>query len=83
MAHSFQAGRIGARTGIYLATQGAEIARLASEGEMAPEVDLAQEMKLRSVAVLPPEPVTRTEILTLTGGGCGLSLGPQRQVFHA
>jgi FtsP/CotA-like multicopper oxidase with cupredoxin domain len=59
----------GARTGIYLATQGAEIAKLASEGEVAPEVDLAQEMKLRSVAVLPAEPVTRTEILTLTGGG--------------
>ena len=58
-----------ARTGIYLATQGAEIAKFASEGEVAPEVDLVQEMKLRSVAVLPPEPVTRTEILTLTGGG--------------
>lgn len=58
-----------AQTGIYLATQGAEIARLSSEGDMAPEVDLAQEMKLRSVAVLPPEPVTRTEILALTGGG--------------
>ena len=59
----------GARTGIYLATRGAEIARLSSEGEVAPEVDLAQEMKLRSVAVLPSEPVTRTEILALTGGG--------------
>jgi FtsP/CotA-like multicopper oxidase with cupredoxin domain len=58
-----------ARTGIYLATQGAEIARLPSTGEVAPEVNLAQEMKLRSVAVLPPEPVTRTEILALTGGG--------------
>ena len=59
----------GTRTGIYLATQGAEIARLSSEGDVAPEVDLAQELKLRSVAVLPSEPVTRTEILTLTGGG--------------
>ena len=59
----------GARTGIYLATQDAEIARLSSEGDVAPEVDLAQEMRLRSVAVLPSEPVTRTEILTLTGGG--------------
>ena len=59
----------GARTGIYLATQAAEIARLSSEADMAPEVDLAQEMKLRSVAVLPSEPVTRTEILALTGGG--------------
>lgn len=65
----FRPEGLGARTGIYLATQGAEIAKLASEGEVAPEVDLVQEMKLRSVAVLPPEPVTRTEILTLTGGG--------------
>ncbi len=65
----FRPEGLSARTGIYLATQGAEIAKLANEGEVAPEVDLAQEMKLRSVAVLPPEPVTRTEILTLTGGG--------------
>ena len=65
----FRPEGLGVRTGIYLATQGAEIAKLASEGEMAPEVNLVQEMKLRSVAVLPPEPVTRTEILILTGGG--------------
>ena len=79
----FRPEGLGARTGIYLATQGAEIARLASEGDVAPEVDLAQEMKLRSVAVLPPEPVTRTEILDPDGRRLGLSLGPQRQVFHA
>jgi FtsP/CotA-like multicopper oxidase with cupredoxin domain len=65
----FRPEGLGARTGIYLATQGAGITKLASEGEVAPEVDLAQESKLRSVAVLPPEPVTRTEILALTGGG--------------
>jgi FtsP/CotA-like multicopper oxidase with cupredoxin domain len=64
-----------ARTGIYLATRGAEIAKLASEGDVAPEVDLAQEMKLRSIAMLPPEPVTRTEILTLTGGGADYRWG--------
>jgi FtsP/CotA-like multicopper oxidase with cupredoxin domain len=65
----FRAEGIVARTGIYLATQGAGIARLESEGDVVPEVDLVQESKLRSVAVLPPEPVTRTEILALTGGG--------------
>ena len=65
----FRPEGLGARTGIYLATQDSEIAKLSSEGEVAPEVNLAQEMKLRSVAALPPEPVTRTEILTLTGGG--------------
>lgn len=65
----FRPEGLSARTGIYLATQDAEIVRLSSEGNVAPEVGLAQEMKLRSVAALPREPVTRTEILTLTGGG--------------
>ena len=65
----FRPEGLAARTGIYLATEGAEIAKLASEGDVAPELDLALEMKLRSVAALPPEPVTRTEILNLTGGG--------------
>ena len=65
----FRPEGLSARTGIYLATQDAEIAKLSSEGDIAPEVGLAQEMKLRSVAALPKEPVTRTEILTLTGGG--------------
>ena len=65
----FRPEGLSARTGIYLATEGAEIARLSGEGKMAAELDLALEMKLRSVALLPPEPVTRTEILNLTGGG--------------
>ena len=65
----FRPEGLAARTGIYLATEGAEIAKLASEVGMAPELDLALEMKLRSVAALPREPVTRTEILNLTGGG--------------
>ena len=65
----FRPEGLSARTGIYLATQGAEIAKLSSEGDVTPELNVAQEMRLRSVAVLPPEPVTRTEILALTGGG--------------
>ena len=65
----FRPEGLAARTGIYLATQGAGIAKLASEGDVTPELNVAQEMRLRSVAVLPPEPVTRTEILVLTGGG--------------
>jgi FtsP/CotA-like multicopper oxidase with cupredoxin domain len=64
-----------ARTGIILATKGAEIARLAQFGEMAPPLDLAQEMKLRSVADLPREPVTRSQILQLTGGDEGYVWG--------
>ena len=65
----FRPEGLAARTGIYLATEGAEIAMLSGEGDVAPELDMALEMKLRSVALLPPEPVTRTEILDLTGGG--------------
>ncbi len=65
----FRPEGLGARTGIYLATQGADISRLSAESDVAPELDLAQEMKLRSVAVLPSEPVTRTEILDLTSRG--------------
>lgn len=71
----FRPEGLAARTGIYLATQGAGIARLSSEGNVAPALDLAQEMRLRSVAELPPEPVTRTEILELTGGGSGYLWG--------
>ncbi len=65
----FRAEGLAARAGIYLATQGAGIAKLSSEGDVTPELNVAQEMRLRSVAALPPEPVTRTEILDLTGGG--------------
>ena len=50
---------------------------------MTPEVDLAQEMKLRSVAVLAARTGDADGNSDLTGGGGGLSLGPQRQVFHA
>jgi FtsP/CotA-like multicopper oxidase with cupredoxin domain len=64
-----------ARTGIILAAGDGDIAKLVQIGEMAPPVDLAQEMLLRSVAELPKEPVTRTEVLRLTGGDEGYSWG--------
>jgi FtsP/CotA-like multicopper oxidase with cupredoxin domain len=57
------------RTGIFLATHGAAIEKLASAGDTAPMLDLLFERNLKSVAVLPDEPVTRTEIVDLTGGG--------------
>jgi FtsP/CotA-like multicopper oxidase with cupredoxin domain len=71
----FRPEGLGARTGIVLATQSAEIVKLMEVGEVAPPLDLAQEMKLRSVADLPHEPVTRTEILQLTGGDDGYVWG--------
>ena len=57
------------RTGIILATPGAAIARQAAEDDAAPALDLAFESTLRSVGQLAEDPVTRTEILMLTGGG--------------
>ncbi len=59
----------GQRAGIVLATAGAAISRLTREGEAAAAVDLSQELIYRAVAELPHEPVTRTEMLMLTGGG--------------
>jgi FtsP/CotA-like multicopper oxidase with cupredoxin domain len=57
------------RTGIVLAAGDGKIARIAEEGETAPPLDLAFELGLRARKNLPPEPVTRTEMLMLTGGG--------------
>lgn len=62
-------------TGIVLATQDAAIIKQFAEGELAPAVGLNLEMTLRSVAELPHEPVTRTEVLQLTGGEDGYSWG--------
>ena len=65
----FRPEGLGMRTGIVLATQGAAIARIADEGDVAPAVDLSQELLYRAVAQPRPEPVSRTEMLMLTGGG--------------
>ncbi len=73
----------GTRTGIYLATQGAEIARLPSEGDVAPAVDLAQEIEtaLRCGAALRTSHAHRNS--DTDRRRLRLSLGSQRQVFHA
>ena len=65
----FRPEGVGMRTGIVLATAGAPIGRIAGEGEAAPALDLTFERGLRAVAQLPDEPVTRSEMLMLTGGG--------------
>jgi FtsP/CotA-like multicopper oxidase with cupredoxin domain len=57
------------RTGIVLATPGAVIPRHPHEGEETPMVDLSQEAGYRAVAKLRDEPVHRTEMVMLTGGG--------------
>ncbi len=57
------------RTGVIIAAGDGAIAKLDAQGDMAPALDLALEMKMRASKDLPPEPVTRTEMLMLTGGG--------------
>jgi FtsP/CotA-like multicopper oxidase with cupredoxin domain len=64
----FRPEGVTARTGIIVATKGAAIPKLAEEGDMAPALDLRQELLYRAVAKLPQEPVNRTEMLMLTGG---------------
>jgi FtsP/CotA-like multicopper oxidase with cupredoxin domain len=65
----FRPEGVGMRTGIVLATPGAAIARMAEEGDAAPALDLSQELLYRAVARPRDEPVSRTEMLMLTGGG--------------
>jgi len=57
------------RTGIIIAAGDGKIPKIAAQGDMAPALDLALEMKMKARRELPPEPVTRTEMLMLTGGG--------------
>jgi FtsP/CotA-like multicopper oxidase with cupredoxin domain len=65
----FRPEGVAERTGIVLATPGASVPKLAGEGEAPPPLDLSQELLYRAVAKLRPEPVNRTEMLMLTGGG--------------
>jgi len=72
----FQPEGLTARTGIVLATSGANIVRVAGDAEKAAvALDLTFEKSLRAVGQLPPEPVTRTEMLMLTGGEQGYQWG--------
>jgi FtsP/CotA-like multicopper oxidase with cupredoxin domain len=45
------------------------------EGEASPAVDLVLEATLEALAELPEEPVTRSELVLLTGGGSDYSWG--------
>jgi len=56
------------RTGIVLAGGDGRIEKIVEDGEMAPALDLDFEAQLQARKSLPPEPVTRTEMLMLTGG---------------
>ena len=63
------------RTGLVLATAGTRIERLSQDGDLAPALDASFETGLKAVAQLRDEPVTRTEVIMLTGGGSDYSWG--------
>ena len=65
----FRPEGVNARAGIILATAGGTVSRVAETGEQTPAVTIEQELQLRAGNPLTPEPVTRTEIVKLTGGG--------------
>lgn len=71
----FQAEGVAERTGLILATPGTAIAKLEGQAAVAAALDLSFERRLRAVGQLPDEPVSRTEMLMLTGGGADYSWG--------
>ncbi len=56
------------RSGIVLKSGDGTVAKISERGEAAALLDLSQEPLLQSIAELPDEPVSRTEIVMLTGG---------------
>jgi FtsP/CotA-like multicopper oxidase with cupredoxin domain len=64
-----------ARTGIVLMAGNIRLEKISAEGDLAPALDLALEAELRAVAKPREEPVTRTEMIMLTGGGSDYSWG--------
>ncbi len=72
----FQPEGLIARAGLVLKTPGAKIAKVALDAAIpAPALDLLFERELRAVGKLPDEPVTRVEVLMLTGGGANYVWG--------
>ena len=65
----FVAEGSGQRSGVVLRSGDGAVVKLADTGKVPEPVDLSLEVKLKSVAVPPETSVSRTEIVTLTGGG--------------
>jgi FtsP/CotA-like multicopper oxidase with cupredoxin domain len=57
------------RSGIVLRAGDGAVSKLSEKGEIAPALDLSLEPQLVSIAETPDEPVARTEMVMLTGGG--------------
>jgi FtsP/CotA-like multicopper oxidase with cupredoxin domain len=63
------------RSGIVLRAGDAAIGRLSLEGEVAEALDLSLEPQFVSIAETPDNPVTRTDMVMLTGGDNGYQWG--------
>ncbi|MFN0191930.1 MAG: multicopper oxidase family protein, partial [Aestuariivirga sp.] len=63
------------RTGIIIAAGETRVEKIAGDGEVSPAVDLTLESSLQAVKGLTPEPVSRVEMLMLTGGDAGYVWG--------
>jgi len=71
----FRPEGLAARTGVVLATAGAQIGKIATDGEATPALDLSLERRLKAVAEIRKEPISRTEMVMLTGGDAGYVWG--------
>jgi FtsP/CotA-like multicopper oxidase with cupredoxin domain len=56
------------RSGIILRSGDAAVTKLAATGDVAPALDASLESQLQSIAELPDNPVSRTDVIMLTGG---------------
>jgi FtsP/CotA-like multicopper oxidase with cupredoxin domain len=65
----FQAEGAALRAGIILQPGTAAVNKVSSQSEPGPALDLSLELKLKALAAFPNEPVIRTEMLMLGGGG--------------
>jgi FtsP/CotA-like multicopper oxidase with cupredoxin domain len=63
------------RSGIILKTGDGAISKVSEKGEIAPALDASLEPKLISIAELPDNPVSRTDVIMLTGGDQNYSWG--------
>ena len=63
------------RSGIILQAGGATVAKSSERGDIASMLDISMEPYLRSIAELPDNPVSRIDIVMLTGGEEGYQWG--------
>ena len=65
----FQCEGAALRAGVILQSGDGKVAKISDQGVAGEALDLAMEATLRTLITLPDEPVTRTEVVMLTGGG--------------